>query len=343
MFSLLYIHSKQGHRDRSEQMEMTWAARKPLPHPTTKSLLSSICWLGDNCWAWKMDAVSSGHADTSIYVREEKKHILDNDPPQLNNEKRGKNHFLRGGNGTERSEEWEAREAICRAVALASDASNSGSASSPLSSFLFLVLSTSVHDLAGCSRGSAGLCNFIRVYFAGIFLSIFSLLQHFPWHYSAFPPLRYAASHLPFCEGGTWGDAVGLRRPCFKACHWVQFGNWSELEEKESSPPRKHLDNCLLQHEKQLEVSGSWEQDGVREGGGRGGGGSAVCFKCEKGQRERERERWGGKQRRSEEEGSFHFWRIINVIKTQYNDYSRKVQFRGKKKAEAAVVKTLKL
>lgn len=37
-----------------------------------------------------MDAVSSGHADTSIYVKEEnKKHILDNDLPQLNNEKGG--------------------------------------------------------------------------------------------------------------------------------------------------------------------------------------------------------------------------------------------------------------
>lgn len=31
MFSLLYIHSKQGHRDRSKQMEMTWAARNPFP------------------------------------------------------------------------------------------------------------------------------------------------------------------------------------------------------------------------------------------------------------------------------------------------------------------------
>lgn len=30
------------------------------------------------------------------------------------------------------------------------------------------------------------------------------------------------------------------------------------LKEKESSSLHKHLDNCLLQHEKQLEVSGSW-------------------------------------------------------------------------------------
>lgn len=38
------------------------------------------------------------------------------------------------------------------------------------------------------------------------------------------------------------------------------------MEEKESSEPRKHLDNCLLQHEKQLEVSGSrgWRGGRVR-------------------------------------------------------------------------------
>lgn len=58
------------------------------------------------------------------------------------------------------------------------------------------------------------------------------------------------------------------------------------MEEKESSEPRKHLDNCLLQHEKQLEVSGS-RGGGGSEGGGRRGGGSAVCIECEKGQRER--------------------------------------------------------
>lgn len=52
-----------------------------------------------------MDAVSSGHADTSIYLKEEKKHILDNDLPQLNNENGGKNDFLQGGNETKRSEE----------------------------------------------------------------------------------------------------------------------------------------------------------------------------------------------------------------------------------------------
>lgn len=63
----------------------------------------------------------------------------------------------------------------------------------------------------------------------------------------------------------------------FNTCHKVHFGNWSGLKEKESSSSHKHLDNCLLQHEKQLEVSGSWERRG-----GSGCCGSAVCVKCKK-------------------------------------------------------------
>lgn len=94
-------------------------------------------------------------------------------------------------------------------------------------------------------------------------------LQYFPWHYSAFPPLGYARFISPL-RGQNLETPSGLRRSCFGACHRVQFGNWSGLEEKESSPPRKHLDNCLLQHEKQLEVSGSWEQ---REGEAAGAAG----------------------------------------------------------------------
>lgn len=73
----------------------------------------------------------------------------------------------------------------------------------------------------------------------------------------------------------------------FNTCHKVHFGNWSGLKEKESSSSHKHLDNCLLQHEKQLEVSGSWER-----GGGRGrrralvGQRSVLSVRREKGQRE---------------------------------------------------------
>lgn len=150
----------------------------------------------------------------------------------------------------------------------ASDASNSGSASSPSARF-FLVLSTSVHDLAGAAEA--------RLDCAISYM--FTLLASF-WAY--FPPfnispdiiLHFLKSDTPCFISPLWRRNLamlsGPRCPCFKACHRVQFGNWSELEEKESSPPRKHLDNCLLQHEKQLEVSGSWEQRGWGRGRPRG-------------------------------------------------------------------------
>lgn len=91
------------------------------------------------------------------------------------------------------------------------------------------------------------------------------------WHLSEhiFPPSTFPLTLFcisstlicrvssPLCEGGTSGRRGPPCRPYFKVCHGVQFGNRSELEEKESSKPHKHLDNCLLQHEKQLEVSGS--------------------------------------------------------------------------------------
>lgn len=44
---------------------------------------------------------------------------------------------------------------------------------------------------------------------------------------------------------------------------WKLIGG---LKEKESSSSHKHLDNCLLLHEKQLEVSGSWERGGEAAG-----------------------------------------------------------------------------
>lgn len=47
---------------------------------------------------------------------------------------------------------------------------------------------------------------------------------------------------------------------------WKLIGG---LKEKESSSLHKHLDNCLLQHEKQLEVSGSWAR-GEEVAGGAG-------------------------------------------------------------------------
>lgn len=86
---------------------------------------------------------------------------------------------------------------------------------------------------------------------------------------STFPLTLFRISSTLICgvsspplRGQDVGTPWGPRRPCFKVCHGVQFGNRSELEEKESSETRKHLDNCLLQHEKQLEVSGSWEWRG---------------------------------------------------------------------------------
>lgn len=80
----------------------------------------------------------------------------------------------------------------------------------------------------------------------------------------------------------------------FNTCHKVHFGNWSGLKEKESSSSHKHLDNCLLQHEKQLEVSGSWER---REAAGAVGQRFVLSVRREKGQREVRREAvlWGNK------------------------------------------------
>lgn len=77
------------------------------------------------------------------------------------------------------------------------------------------------------------------------------------------------------------------QRLYFNTCHKVHFGNWSGLKENESSSSHKHLDNCLLQHEKQLEVSGSWEK-----GESAGAVGQWFVWSIEervKGQR------WGGK------------------------------------------------
>lgn len=72
------------------------------------------------------------------------------------------------------------------------------------------------------------------------------------------------------------------------------------LKEKESSSPHKHLDNCLLQHEKQLEVSGSWEEEVEEEEGGRVPWVSGLCRVWEG----REREREGTE--RGEEGGKLH-------------------------------------
>lgn len=97
--------------------------------------------------------------------------------------------------------------------------------------------------------------------------------EHFPSHYSAFPLQQYAVFNLPFVSrflawGSEYNNDVRFFLPLahhllyFNTCHKVHFGNWSGLKEKESSSSHKHLDNCLLQHEKQLEVSGSWEEEG---------------------------------------------------------------------------------
>lgn len=145
------------------------------------------------------------------------------------------------------------------------------SVSFPLNPSLWLVPSISAHDLAGAAEAPAQLCNFIHVYFTGIFLSIFSP-EHFPSHYSAFPLQRYAVFNLPFVSRFlAWGSEynndvrffffffLAHHLLYFNTCHEVHFGNWSGPKEKESSSSHKHLDNCLLQHEKQLEVSGSWK------------------------------------------------------------------------------------
>lgn len=144
----------------------------------------------------------------------------------------------------------------------------------------------------------------------------------------------------------------------FNTCHKVHFGNWSGLKEKESSSSHKHLDNCLLQHEKQLEVSGSWERRG-----GSGCCGSAVCVKCkkregtERGEERscalRVRGRWtsvaelctGGRKKRKQ---SARGKAIVGLLgdhksnkKSQYNDFSRKVQFREINQKQLLVIKSL--
>lgn len=64
--------------------------------------------------------------------------------------------------------------------------------------------------------------------------------------------------------GGGGGRGVNHHAVEVNACGGgVHFGNRSGLSEKESSPRCKHLDKCLLQHEKQLEVSGSGRGWGV--------------------------------------------------------------------------------
>lgn len=142
----------------------------------------------------------------------------------------------------------------------------------------------------------------------------------------------------------------------FNTCRKVHFGNWSGLKEKESSSSRKHLDNCLLQHEKQLDVSGS---RGRGEAAGGVGQRFVLSVRRERGQREVRREAalWGnkggerawpssaleggrgGRRRKQSARGKA----IVGLLgdhksnkKSQYNDFSRKVQFRGSKSKAAA-------
>lgn len=119
--------------------------------------------------------------------------------------------------------------------------------------------------------------------------------EHFPSHYSAFPLQRYAVFNLPFVShflawGSEYNNYVSFfysylahHLLYFNTCHKVHFGNWSGLKEKESSSSHKHLDNCLLQHEKQLEVSGSWRR---REAAGAAGQWFVLSVRGGTGQRE---------------------------------------------------------
>lgn len=148
----------------------------------------------------------------------------------------------------------------------------------------------------------------------------------------------------------------------FNTCHKVHFGNRSGLKEKESSSSRKHLDNCLLRHEKQLEVSGSREREGGIEGGG-GRCGSAVCVECKR--REGTARGEEGSMCSEVTRGGERAWpsaaleggrggeqsargkAIVGLLgdhkgnkKSQYNDFSRKVQFGEINLKQLLVIKT---
>lgn len=174
-----------------------------------------------------MDAVSSGHADTSIRVREEKKHILDNDLPQFNNEKRGKEII---------SFEVEMRLKAARNERHVKPSAEPWHSLLTLRTpVLLLLLSARFSFLffpPQCMTWPAQPRLGWIVQFHTCLLC-WHLSEHiFPA--STFPltlfcisstPIRRVSPPPPLSRGRNTGDAVGLRRPCFKTCHWVQVGN----------------------------------------------------------------------------------------------------------------------
>lgn len=161
--------------------QMTWAARSPLPYSTTKSLLWVMCWLGDNWQVWKKGWHLWGHADINVTIlknpwqwpaainkekekkRNEKELSLQDNFLQEEQERVGK---WKRWTGTQSNQlffviyDYQAQLIPLRFCFSSSQPSS---------------LTCSLHHsawLGWCNRGPAQLCNFIRVYFTGIFLSI---------------------------------------------------------------------------------------------------------------------------------------------------------------------------
>lgn len=164
-------------------MEDDMSSQKPHPHLTTKGLLLVSCWLGDNCWVWKKQWHLWGPWDVNINFKN----------PWQKSAVMKQTQKMR----------WEKKDTQSNQLFCYLPKVMTIKHKPVFSLFLLLLLwtllsslSISVHDLAGCNRGPAQLCNFIRVYFTGIFLSIFSP-EHFPSHYSAFPLQQNAVFNLP--------------------------------------------------------------------------------------------------------------------------------------------------
>lgn len=173
------------------------------------------------------------------------------------------------------------------------------SVSFPLNFPPLLVLSISAHDLAGAASCATSYVFTLLASLLAFFLLNISphIILHFL--YNNLLPLIFSLCIISWLKNTKpvfdffsfsffFSFLEGPHQLQFlQICHKVHFGNWSGLKEKESSSSSKHLDNCRLQHEKQLEVSGSWER---RE---------AACavgqrlVECKK--REDTRKRWRGK------------------------------------------------
>lgn len=87
---------------------------------------------------------------------------------------------------------------------------------------------------------------------------------------STFPSTSFCISSTPirrvsfptFARGGTRGTPSGSVARVLRRATGFRLEIDQSSAKKKVAQPRKHLDNCLLQHEKQLEVSRSWEQRG---------------------------------------------------------------------------------